>query len=53
MDGGPAYNSSMESFGYVYIPPSCEPDTGITCRLHMFFHGCTMQVFLRGLVENL
>ena len=46
MDGVPAYNASMESYGYVYIPERCEPGTGITCRLHMFFHGCTMQARL-------
>ena len=44
MDGVSAYNASMESYGYAYIPQRCEPDSGITCRLHMFFHGCTMQV---------
>ena len=44
VDGGSAYNASMESYGYAYIPQRCEPESGITCRLHMFFHGCTMQV---------
>ena len=44
MDGVTAYNASMESYGYVYIPQRCEPGTGVTCRLHMFFHGCTMTV---------
>ena len=46
MEGVPAYNASMGSYGYVYIPQRCEPGTGagVLCRLHMFFHGCTMQV---------
>ena len=39
-----AYDASMEAFGYVYVPQRCEPGTGVECRLHVFFHGCGMQV---------
>ena len=34
----------MEAFGYVYVPQRCEPGTGVECILHVFFHGCGMQV---------
>ena len=37
-----ASGASMEDFGFVYIPPACE-DGSLQCRLHVFFHGCTMQ----------
>ena len=41
---GSAYDASMESFGYVYVPQRCEPGTGgAACKLHVFFHGCGMQ----------
>ena len=37
----------MEDFGYIYIPPQCEPGNespnATLCLLHIFFHGCTMQ----------
>ena len=46
--GGNAGSASLDGFGYAYVPAACDPVTGsdVTCRLHVFFHGCSMQAEL-------
>ncbi len=39
---GEAADASMDTTGYVYVPPKCF-DTANTCLLHIHFHGCTVQ----------
>lgn len=29
------------NYGWAYVPRRCEPETGIKCRLHFAFPGCT------------
>lgn len=39
--GGDADGSSMDQTGFYYLPPSCQGSV-VTCKLHIFFHGCAM-----------
>jgi hypothetical protein len=34
--------NSLNSFGYIYVPTSCQK--GTTCKLHVNFHGCQQTV---------
>jgi poly(3-hydroxybutyrate) depolymerase len=38
--------SSLEPFGYVYVPKRCEQ--GATCRIHVAFHGCRQSTSFVG-----
>jgi hypothetical protein len=31
---------SMGDIGYVFVPRDCEPEQGMTCRVHIALHGC-------------
>lgn len=32
--------SSLGAVGYIYVPSSCSEGLGVTCTLHISFHGC-------------
>jgi len=34
----PASTLSFADLGYIYVPKACQ--SGATCKLHIFFHGC-------------
>ena len=47
IDGGDAYSAAMGDVGYIFIPPRCQ-DSTVACKLHVYFHGCGMNVPIWG-----
>ncbi len=47
IDGGDAYSAAMGDIGYIFIPPRCQ-DSTVACKLHVYFHGCGMNVPIWG-----
>ena len=43
IDGGDAYSAGLSEEGYTFVPPQCQDGTK-RCKLHVYFHGCHMNV---------
>ena len=42
-DGNDAFAAAMGDIGYIFVPPRCY-DYTVKCKLHVYFHGCGMNV---------
>jgi len=47
--GNHSLMSNMDSTGYIYVPKTCAPESGLSCKLHVAFHGCVQNAKTVGM----